>query len=57
MSLNEEEYWWYRVLRRYGTVSHAGFGVGFERLVMYASGIENIRDSIPYPRATEQAVI
>ncbi len=44
------ELWWYRDLRRYGSVPHAGFGVGFERLLMYTSGIENIRDVIPFPR-------
>ena len=41
---------WYLDLRRYGTVPHAGFGLGFERLVMYVTGIENIRDAIPFPR-------
>lgn len=48
--LNPDLYWWYRQLRQYGTVPHAGFGLGFERLVQFASGIENIRDSIPFPR-------
>ncbi|XP_026192270.1 uncharacterized protein LOC34617933 [Cyclospora cayetanensis] len=43
-------YWWYRELREYGTVPHAGFGLGFERLIMLVTGIENIRDTIPYPR-------
>jgi asparaginyl-tRNA synthetase len=46
-----ESYWWYRELREYGTVPHCGFGLGFERLVMMATGIENIRDVIPFPRA------
>ena len=41
---------WYSDLRRYGTVPHAGFGVGFERLVQLASGVDNIRDTIPFPR-------
>ncbi len=41
---------WYLDLRRYGTVPHAGFGLGFERLVMYVTGIENIREAIPFPR-------
>ena len=41
---------WYTQLRKYGTVPHAGFGVGFERLVMYVTGVENIRDVIPFPR-------
>lgn len=46
-----EHLWWYRELRRYGTVPHAGFGLGFERLINYVTGMENIRDVIPYPRA------
>jgi len=41
---------WYLDLRRYGSVPHAGFGLGFERLVMYVTGVENIRDAIPFPR-------
>lgn len=49
------DYWWYRDLRRYGTVPHAGFGLGFERAVMYATGVDNIRDTIPFPRAPRQA--
>ncbi len=48
--LKAEDYWWYQELRRYGTVPHAGFGAGFERLVQFASGMENIRDVIPFPR-------
>jgi asparaginyl-tRNA synthetase len=44
-------YGWYRDFRRYGTVPHAGFGLGFERLVVYVCGLQNIRDAIPYPRA------
>ncbi|KAL8271071.1 hypothetical protein Esti_004988 [Eimeria stiedai] len=48
--LNLDSYWWYRELREYGTVPHAGFGLGFERLVMLVTGLENIRDTIPYPR-------
>ena len=51
MQLDTEEYSWFLDLRKYGTVPHAGFGVGFERLVMYVSGMENIRDVIPFPRA------
>lgn len=47
--------WWYRDLRRYGTVPHAGFGLGFERLLNYISGMENIRDAIPFPRAPGSA--
>jgi len=53
--LNRDDYWWYRDLRRYGTVPHAGFGLGFERAVMYATGLDNIRESIPFPRAPRQA--
>jgi len=53
--LPKEEYWWYRDLRRYGTVPHAGFGLGFERAVQYVTGIENIREVIPFPRSPRQA--
>jgi asparaginyl-tRNA synthetase len=55
MGLHAKDYWWYRDLRRYGTVPHAGFGLGFERAIQYATGIENIRDVIPFPRAPRQA--
>ncbi|MBR6335828.1 MAG: asparagine--tRNA ligase [Clostridia bacterium] len=55
LGLNKEDYDWYLDLRRYGGVKHSGFGLGFERLVMYLTGIDNIRDSIPYPRTTGQA--
>ena len=48
--LNREEYWWYLELREYGSVPHAGFGLGFERLVQFITGMENIRDVIPFPR-------
>ena len=48
--LDPEDYWWYLDLRKYGSVPHAGYGLGFDRLVCYVSAIENIRDSIPYPR-------
>lgn len=51
----KDELWWYRDLRRYGTVPHAGFGLGFERLVLYLSGMENIRDAIPFPRVPHNA--
>ena len=51
MHLDTQTYSWFLDLRKYGTVPHAGFGVGFERLVMYVSGMENIRDVIPFPRA------
>ncbi len=55
MGLPKEEYWWYRDLRRYGSVPHAGFGLGFERLVQFSTGMGNIRDVIPFPRAPKQA--
>ncbi len=55
MGLPKEAYWWYRDLRRYGTVPHAGFGLGFERAIMYATGMQNIRDVIPFPRAPKSA--
>jgi asparaginyl-tRNA synthetase len=55
MGLHAADYWWYRDLRRYGTVPHAGFGLGFERAIQYATGIDNIRDVIPFPRAPRQA--
>ena len=47
--------WWYRDLRRYGTVPHAGFGLGFERLITYLTGVSNLRDVIPYPRTPKSA--
>lgn len=50
-----EDLWWYRDLRRYGTVPHAGFGLGFERLLSYVTGMENIRDVIPFPRTPGNA--
>ena len=55
LGMNEEDYWWYLDLRKYGSVRHAGFGLGFERLVMYLTGMTNIRDVIPYPRTTGSA--
>ncbi|MCL1073120.1 asparagine--tRNA ligase [Shewanella dokdonensis] len=55
MGLVKEDYWWYRDLRRYGTVPHSGFGLGFERLVSYVTGVSNIRDVIPFPRAPRSA--
>ncbi|MBL8614657.1 MAG: asparagine--tRNA ligase [Deltaproteobacteria bacterium] len=55
LGLHGPDYWWYRDLRRYGTVPHAGFGLGFERAVLYCTGMENIRDVIPFPRAPRQA--
>ncbi len=50
LGLDEKDYWWYLDLRRYGSVPHSGFGLGFERLMMYVTGMQNIRDVIPYPR-------
>ena len=55
LGLKPEDYWWYLDLRRYGTVPHSGFGLGFERLILYVTGMANIRDVIPYPRAVGQA--
>lgn len=55
LGLPAEEYHWYRDLRRYGSVPHAGFGLGFERLVAYVTGMANIRDVIPYPRSPKNA--
>jgi asparaginyl-tRNA synthetase len=50
MGLDEHKYWWYLDLRKFGTVPHSGFGLGFERLLMYLTGMHNIRDVIPFPR-------
>ena len=55
MGLRKPDYWWYRDLRRFGTVPHAGFGLGFERLVQFCTGMTNNRDVIPFPRAPRQA--
>ncbi len=55
LGLKEEDYWWYLDLRRYGGVKHAGFGLGFERLIMYLTGMQNIRDVIPFARTTGSA--
>ncbi|WP_322200269.1 asparagine--tRNA ligase [Acutalibacter intestini] len=52
LGLTEEDYWWYLDLRRFGGCTHSGFGIGFERLVMYLTGIANIRDVLPFPRTT-----
>ena len=54
-NLNEEDYWWYLELRKYGGTKHAGFGLGFERLIMYITGVANIRDVESYPRTTGNA--
>lgn len=50
LGMNEEDYWWYLDLRKYGSVVHSGFGLGFERAIMYLTGMQNIRDVIPFPR-------
>jgi len=55
LDIPEEELWWYLDLRKYGTAVHSGFGLGFERLVMFATGMSNIRDVIPYPRTPQNA--
>ncbi|WP_100641920.1 asparagine--tRNA ligase [Alteromonas facilis] len=55
MGLDQEDYAWYRDLRRYGTVPHSGFGLGFERLVAYVTGMQNVRDVIPFPRTPGNA--
>ncbi len=55
LGLNKDSYYWYRDLRRYGSVPHSGFGLGFERLIVYITGIGNIRDAIPFPRFPRNA--
>jgi asparaginyl-tRNA synthetase len=50
MDLDPRQVWWYLDLRRYGTIPHAGFGLGFERLILFVTGLDNIRDVIPFPR-------
>jgi len=55
LGLEEKDYWWYVNLRRYGGTKHAGYGLGFERIVMYLTGVSNIRDVIPYPRTVGNA--
>ena len=55
LNLSEEDYWWYLNLRKYGGTKHAGFGLGFERIIMYLTGVSNIRDVIPYPRTVGNA--
>ena len=55
LGLSEEDYWWYLNLRKYGGTKHAGFGLGFERIIMYLTGVSNIRDVIPYPRTVGNA--
>ena len=55
LGMDPEDYWWYCDLRRYGSCRHAGFGMGFERMVMYLTGINNIRDTLPHPRTVGNA--
>ena len=55
LGLDVKNYWWYLDLRRYGTVPHSGFGLGFDRLLLYVTGMANIRDVIPYPRTPKSA--
>ncbi len=55
LGLNPEDYWWYLELRKFGGTKHAGFGLGFERMIMYVTGMSNIRDVIPFPRTTGTA--
>ena len=55
LGLKKEDYWWYLDLRKYGGTRHAGFGLGFERAVMYLTGVGNIRDVLPYPRTVNNA--
>ena len=53
--MREEDYWWYLELRKYGGVKHSGYGLGFERMIMYLTGMGNIRDVIPFPRTPRTA--
>ncbi len=55
LGMDPDDYWWYLELRKYGTAKHAGFGMGFERMIMYLTGIANIRDVLPFPRTTGNA--
>lgn len=55
LNLNEEDYWWYLDLRKYGGVKHSGYGLGFERIIMYITGMSNIRDVLPFPRTPKTA--
>ena len=55
LGLAKEDYWWYLDLRKYGGTRHAGYGLGFERAVMYLTGMSNIRDVLPYPRTVKNA--
>ena len=55
LGMDEQTLWWYLDLRKFGTATHSGFGLGFERLVLFATGMTNIRDVIPYPRTPQSA--
>ena len=55
LGMAPEDYWWYCDLRKYGTCRHAGYGMGFERMVMYLTGVNNIRDTLPHPRTVGNA--
>ena len=55
MEIDQKELWWYLDLRKFGTVPHSGFGLGFERLIQFSTGMKNIRDVIPYPRTPQNA--
>ena len=55
LGMDESNYWWYLELRKYGGVTHSGFGLGFERMIMYLTGVDNIRDVLPFPRTPRSA--
>lgn len=55
LKLDKDTYWWYNELRKFGGVKHAGYGLGFERAIMYITGMNNIRDVIPFPRTVKSA--
>ena len=55
MDIDEKELWWYLELRKYGSVKHSGFGLGLERLILFITGMGNIRDVIPFPRTPKNA--
>ena len=55
LGMNRDDYWWYLDLRRYGGTKHAGYGLGFERMIMYLTGVSHIRDVLPHPRTVGNA--
>jgi asparaginyl-tRNA synthetase len=55
IGVNPDDLWWYKDLRKFGTAKHSGFGLGFERLIMFATGMSNIKDVIPFPRTPQNA--